>query len=981
MGAGVTNFLSVVEARSLGTADVDKMAAAIDKQSAALENLGKKADTVNKHPGFSEFAEKVRQGIENPLNAVKSAALSSLEALGPVGGAIAVVGSALASFAVVGYEAAKSLAEYGRGIENASLRTGLTTREVAQFSFAAKLVGQDIGSFETGMRGLTQAMTDNSAAGAKARQALHDLGVDPRALDGQLRPTGQILMELSAALNRLPDEWSRNEAGMAIFKRAWVEIGPAVLGLTHGVQVANEQGFFGPSDAQLAQWGKYHEQVSVAEKKFDNFTRKMKEWAAENVIPEENYYGNLNKRADERLQQQGWRFDSRFAPKAPQSAVGAALFNEDASRLQHDRDAGNSLLRAARSRMDSTLEGLRLATNEAKQKYDDAYREMQTFADVGSEAAQREIDKVSALKQHFEALNEQLKIAEKTESARLAILEKATQLRREGYGNTMEGFYQFGTGPGAFIVTQSQIAAANPRPNVPSLFGRGRNPDAVLASLPWMNEALGPRKAGTDPLTGDFISPESERSSGWDESPEQFSAFSSAWLSRMRSDQQTNLSLVMAERDGVARIMELRAGPGGELEAARQAAAIREQSLRDELEQTGDINRYREQSRQNEIEMVIKIAQEEKRRVDEFRSELGGVFDALLGGPKGIEQFAMGQARTLGRAAFSNILTSLFRTHDSLTPATIFGGTFLGDVFSPVKGSDVKLSSAGDRLTFAAGELIAAARTLAMLRTGGGGGLPGFGGFGLPGFGGGGSDLTALANLPGRGFDSTLAWGSAGINPADYTGGDDLSAALGDFAQYDASRGMGAPMGGVGFSPLTSGSNWLKYAGMGGAAIGGGLGIYAGIQSGGLAGASRATGAALAAAGGIMSMASKALSWAGPAGMIAGMALSFLPSLFGDPRQDRAKELQQDQQARMYTMPTGQDYSVDWTGHYVGSDYRGVSRGVGNTYNTTIQALDPQSFADLMQRNADAVVAPVVTSVASGNADHLVGALAQRMGV
>src|SRR4051812_9672830 len=130
---GVTNFLSVIEARSLGTADIDKMAAAIDKQSAALDGLGKKATAINSHPGFGGFADKIKQGLADPLGTVEAAATKALEALGPGGGIVAGFGVALGSLAVAGFTAAKSLAEYGQQIENTGLRTGLTTKEVVQF--------------------------------------------------------------------------------------------------------------------------------------------------------------------------------------------------------------------------------------------------------------------------------------------------------------------------------------------------------------------------------------------------------------------------------------------------------------------------------------------------------------------------------------------------------------------------------------------------------------------------------------------------------------------------------------------------------------------------------------------------------------------------------------------------------------------------------------------------------------------------------
>ena len=59
-----------------------------------------------------------------------------------------------------------------RTIKDAELRTGLTSKEVGQFGFAARTVGQDISIVERLMRGLSQAADDNSREGEKARATL-----------------------------------------------------------------------------------------------------------------------------------------------------------------------------------------------------------------------------------------------------------------------------------------------------------------------------------------------------------------------------------------------------------------------------------------------------------------------------------------------------------------------------------------------------------------------------------------------------------------------------------------------------------------------------------------------------------------------------------------------------------------------------------------------------------------------------------------
>lgn len=131
---------------------------------------------------FEGFGEKIKQFIESPLAGAKSAVTSLLTAMGPFGGAIAAGVTVLTGIALAGFEAAKSLGEYGVRIRDVELRTGLTAKEVGQFGFAARAAGQDSTSFERRpaqleMRGLSEAADDTSKEGEKARTTLQRIGV------------------------------------------------------------------------------------------------------------------------------------------------------------------------------------------------------------------------------------------------------------------------------------------------------------------------------------------------------------------------------------------------------------------------------------------------------------------------------------------------------------------------------------------------------------------------------------------------------------------------------------------------------------------------------------------------------------------------------------------------------------------------------------------------------------------------------------
>ena len=199
-----------------------------------------------------------------------------LTALGPFGIAVAAGATVLGSIAVSAFEAAKSLGEYGARVKDAELRTGLTAKEVGQFGFAARAVGQDISIFERLMRGLSQAANDNSNEGEKARATMRSMGIDFHTATGEMKPTSEILVEMSEGLNKLPEGFQRDAAAMDLFKKAGVEAIPFMTELNENLRVAHEQGL-GPTEEDIRRFSEYQREVTVLETKWDSLVRKFKE--------------------------------------------------------------------------------------------------------------------------------------------------------------------------------------------------------------------------------------------------------------------------------------------------------------------------------------------------------------------------------------------------------------------------------------------------------------------------------------------------------------------------------------------------------------------------------------------------------------------------------------------------------------------------------------------------------------------------------
>ena len=291
--------------------------AAKAEAEAAMAKAAKEAEAAleKQSQAIKAFGNNVAASITNPVQGASGAVTSLLATIGPMGVGVAAGGAALAAFAVAGFEAAKSLGQYGIAIKDAELRTGLTAKQVGQFSFAAKAVGQDISIVERLMRSLSQAADDNSKDGDKARGALERMGVTLHDAAGDMKPTSQILTEISEALNKLPEGLQRDAAAMEIFKRVGIEAVPFMTELTKNLHTAHEEGF-GPTEADVQRFLEYQRQVTILETKWDSLVRSFKE----GLVIEVSFAGNAAKwllehmpgesvdisdQAYNRLQQQG----------------------------------------------------------------------------------------------------------------------------------------------------------------------------------------------------------------------------------------------------------------------------------------------------------------------------------------------------------------------------------------------------------------------------------------------------------------------------------------------------------------------------------------------------------------------------------------------------------------------------------------------------------------------------------------------------
>jgi hypothetical protein len=347
------------------------------------------------------------------------------------------------------------------------------------------------------------------------------------------------------------------------------------------------------------------------------------------------------------------------------------------------------------------------------------------------------------------------------------------------------------------------------------------------------------------------------------------------------------------------------------------------------------------------------IHNEQKRKVEEFRSTAGEMFSALLGGSSGITGFLKSQVEGIGKTIFENIAQEAMPAIDKLIPhakagtplGNILHGTKLGPQDDPLKTAGVTLTTAGDKLSAAADKLSG---------VGGGGGtgagsIPGLSGGGTAQFG---SDLTP----------EEAAWLNGTSSP---------SSGIGAFISNNAGKIMGAAAAGAGafaaFSDFRSGGAKNDIAG-----VGAGLGSAAGVLAMTGVGAPVALGLGIAAA-----------------------ATSLIASFLPDPKKLREDAITKHLAQAQYIAPESLNVQQDSSGNYMDFDSRGNIRqssfraspqvlepylhwhggtdGTQGFYNVpgrvtspfgansqapinvTINAIDQASFAQFAQRNANVI--------------------------
>lgn len=975
----------LIESRTTGEQEVNKLADAINRVTTASEKLNEKK-AVPDHSSFDKFAEGVKSFIEDPLHSAGEAVEGLLKSLGPVGAGVATAAGGFALYAKEVFEAAHSLGEYGTQIENISLRTGLSTKEVGQFSYAAKLAGQDVTVFESAMRKLSQGLADNTEDGKKARQGLRELGVQAVDLQGNVRPMSDIFIQISEALNHIEGPANRNAAALKIFGRAGVELIPTMLGLAENVKKAQEMGL-GPSEAEVKRWEEYHQAIVTIETVWERFKRSAKEGIVApvylivkqqtefNVAHDKSYVmGERSRSGSTTLGSMSW--DTDFIGDAAKDAWKRTAAQMHAG-MSAEIALNDRLISEARAPSDDQGR-LEEARNKLKELYASLtpgiFRFTQFTGEDGSltsnDAILQQIEKQKRAVAGIEAHIQAVKNLEQAERS-LESFEK--QMGEKDLGPV------------------SRIFAERD-----SLIRSGANPERA-SSAARIGASVELAKMTAEDQKRSFemtLKAGQEAEKGWEDvyktvdklSKQTVTDFIEAVKKAKETARQIDgiqfdafRSGIIAQSGRATRLAELNAGPGHEYEAVNAGynerlnlaqrlydldmdrAALELDSNHRRIDEAKAEADLRRETQDAEIEHEVRLAELQRQRVDNIRNEAGQLFDALERGGAGLEQFLKSTANGWLRTIAQNAAIELFggtSGHLALPGQTTtdgkqnwFGRILTGTPFSADPAS--KLNTAGDHLHVAATELIGAARALAVSPSSGGGGFSSAAGTFSRILGGGGLTDAEIAD--------------AGITP-------DALALLNLVPEAGPNAGGGYSVMGAGPALAKSGTSALyRDVGMAATVIAGGFGIYSGIQQGGARGALSASGSAAGMAGGLLSLAGVS----GPAAPILmglGLGLSLLPSLFPDRRAERQNYETNLLNNSAFTLPDATDYSLDMRGNVIDRGAGGRVTVVQNHY-WSVDTMDAKSFMDNRASIGEAVrqelganfaLAAAVQSAASG---------------
>jgi len=148
-------------------------------------------------------------------------------AIGPWGVAIGAGVGILTALGTAAVNAANQIGDYQEAVDIAAEQTGLTVKEIGGLRVAASNVGRDFESIAPSLQIFVRHIGEAADGSVEAGKSFAKLGVDIKdQVTGAIRPTGEVLKDVAARLNALPDPANRARAAFELFGRGASSILP-----------------------------------------------------------------------------------------------------------------------------------------------------------------------------------------------------------------------------------------------------------------------------------------------------------------------------------------------------------------------------------------------------------------------------------------------------------------------------------------------------------------------------------------------------------------------------------------------------------------------------------------------------------------------------------------------------------------------------------------------------------------------------------
>lgn len=912
----------LLEARTTGEQDLRRLESQINQVLATANKTSKAGEDVSRAAAQTEdrmqqFGQTVREFVSAPLDSAKQQATEFLDRMGAVGVGVGTATAIVAASVTAWVSLTKSLGDTAREIQNVSLKTGLTSKEVQQFGFAARSAGVNAEGFTDAMEELSKILTESSGEAEKTRKRLRDVGISLRENDGQLRSSGKLWLDLAATINKIEDPYKRLTFVQKIFGDEAIKLLPVFQRLSVDAKKF-ETLKIGFDDKTIKDLSKTRSDLETVLQVVEGLVKRS---GTEIVLKFKPVLDSTSQTLEKFTAGGGNVFDLFLAgagavvPGAQFAGIGAELriaqaLREGARSLAPDGSGGpitgTDVFRSflspragtssgpnpgdARARsgassflrqFDATnLDSLRTQLQSTQEQRDAEISVLRDLSTNGSaDAISRQTAKVQTLAAAYRRLEFAVKNAERAEQEADAARERLRNFPKE----FAKGIYDPG---GNFkSVGFRSIGAAD------------------IASLEQFQAFFSPSDIN--------LLPGGARSS----LPTGIGTFGAAGFGDVQGQR---ISLARQDLQFQQSKIQLLTGPGGELAAINEIARAKLAALEQEKELGADLFDIEQQRRQVAIDTELQILSLRRSALETGKDQIFSV----LTGQTSARQFARGTALTIGRNAFSRFYDSYLGPQlGKLGGASGLGGLLQGTAFDPMQGVDGNTRATNENTI--AIQSLTAALTGAGFSAGGGTGLAG-----LPsifGGGAGGGKFGSIFSLFGLGKSKPASTNSSPTLSED----DELQSIMSVGSSNRLARGVG----------------------IAGAGVAGAFGVVSGIKQGGLRGGLSAGSSGLGATAAILTMAGVS----GPAApIIAGVALglemvkSFLP----DPKMQRDRRINSILDSSAYSGPMSGSYEEDVYGRSSFYDKRGVYQV--NVYQE-IKAWDASTFTDHSDDVADAM--------------------------